>query len=91
MWEVNIADAPSIPIPDLPLLEETMRRIEVPNVLRADSGLIELKHHVVLAIAERSVSTQQPYPVSPPRVIPSTGSEQGDRTRVTNLGYRPAF
>jgi len=71
MWKDNIADEPSIP-DLLALLQETMRRIEVLSKSREDRGLIELKRHIVLAIAELSVSTQQPYPISPPRIIPLT-------------------
>ena len=71
MCKANTADEPGIP-DLLELLQETMRRIEVLNESSEDRGLIELERDIVLAIAELSVSTQQPYPISPPRIIPLT-------------------
>lgn len=73
MCKANIADEPSIPNL-LELLQETMRRIEVLNESSEDRGLIELKRHIMLAIAE--LSTQQPYPVSLPGIVPLTNYEQ---------------
>jgi len=79
MCEANIADEPSIP-DLLELLQETLRRIDPLTESYEDRGLIELKRHIVLAIAELSVSTQQPYPDSLPGIVPLTNSEQDRRS-----------
>jgi len=79
MCKANIADEPGIP-DLLELLQETMRRIEVLNESSEDRGLIELERDIVLAIAELSVSTQQPYPVSLPGIVSLTNSEQKGRS-----------
>lgn len=75
MYRANIADEPSIP-DLLALLQETMRRIERLNDSYSDRGLIELKRHIVLAIAELSVSTQQPYPAWVPGIVPLPHAER---------------
>src|SRR5215469_5878511 len=79
MYKANIADEPSIP-DLLALLDETMGQIDALNQWYDDRALIELKRHIVLAIAELSVSTQQPYPVSLPGILPLTPEQKGRST-----------
>jgi len=79
MYKADIADEPSIP-DLLTLLHETMGQIDALNQWYDDRALIELKRHIVLAIAELSVSTQQPYPVSLPGILPLTPEQKGRST-----------
>jgi hypothetical protein len=80
MYTANIPDEPSIP-DLLALLEETLRTIEVVDQSCDDRALIELKRHIVLAIAELSVSTQQPCPVSLPGIVPLPNREPKRRSK----------
>jgi hypothetical protein len=80
MYKANIADEPSIP-DLLALLQETMGQIDALNQSYDDRALIELKRHIVLAIAELSVETQQPYPDSLPGIVPLPNPEPKRRSK----------
>jgi len=80
MYKANIADEPSIP-DLLALLQETMGQIDALNQSYDDRALIELKRHIVLAIAELSVETQQPGPVSLPGIVPLPNPEPKRRSK----------